>query len=1114
MKNSKKFWLVAVLLIVCLSTLVACQTTPQYKVSFVVDGQTYGEVQIVEEGAKIAQPTTDPTKENDAQYTYTFDGWYFGDKKWNFETDTVTEDVTLKATYISTVNKYEVVFKNDDVVLQNTQVDYGTMPEYKGETPTKAADNTTKYTFSAWSPEVKAVDGAATYVAQFTSATRTYEVAFNTDSDYTVESQSVEYDNLLTAPSALGYKIADDKYYEFAGWYNGESQWNFATDKVTADGITLTAHWTELGGIHNATYDGSKFSLTKNEGAANYTDCSYIELGSYENGGFVAVSFKGKVAPQIAFFISGGTSTMKDSATGCMLFTSDVVTSDYRMFPHTNPNTGAVMAGKWNKGAFANLDGEKEYVLIVSDVKGEAKYFITLNLYVKTDDGNITLVEGGTYTCDYPVAHKDLKNTGSKIVLFGSRHSNVSGTVVVADSLENAIENYTVVHTHYYKLVDEVAASCTTNGTKAHFTCSGCDKLFVLDEDDNYVEATAESLVILAGHNYGTLVESVASTCKDNGHVAYYKCSGCNKYFDENKAEISAIELPLVEHTYGDWIAEVAATNEANGTKGHYHCSVCEKNFDAEKVELETIVIPKIEHTYGDFIAEVAATCYSEGTLGHYHCSHCDKNFDKDYNELSSLTISKKAHSYGAWTMTVEPTETTTGTAEKVCINEGCPDSADGHKVTETVAVLGDTSVWTLDGVTYTSVYGTITLKIYKSTYNATTGALTTQACAGSTNYTDCSFVDIGEYANGAFVGIEFTGKYVPQIGFFLSGGTKTMKADALGGLVFSTDAIGTDYRMWKDTNVTTGAVLANKWNFAAYNNLTAGTKYVLVVGCVKSTRYDITLALYTHNDDGSITLVNKYECNYQLNDSSINNSGTHLVLFGSRVTALTAKVAVANTLEEITSKYVASEPDHTVQTYNSTYDATTGKVTLQKATISKVARIDDPTKEKNSYDDASYIDFGEYANGGRVEVTFTGKYTPQIGFFLSGGTKTMTSSALGGLVFSTDSIGTDYRMFKSTDVVEGAILVNQWNAAAYNNLTDGQQYKLVVSVKKTTSKYEIYLALYTISESELTLVKDYTCSYNIDDSKINNSGTHIVLFGSRITNLNATVTVTDSADL
>ncbi len=54
----------------------------------------------IEYGAKLTKPA-DPVKAEDEEYTYTFKGWYNGETEWNFETDTVTGNVTLVAKFNS-----------------------------------------------------------------------------------------------------------------------------------------------------------------------------------------------------------------------------------------------------------------------------------------------------------------------------------------------------------------------------------------------------------------------------------------------------------------------------------------------------------------------------------------------------------------------------------------------------------------------------------------------------------------------------------------------------------------------------------------------------------------------------------------------------------------------------------------------------------------------------------------------------------------------------------------------------------------------------------------------------------------------------------------------------
>ena len=57
-------------------------------------------------------------------------------------------------------------------------------------------------------------------------------------------------------------------------------------------------------------------------------------------------------------------------------------------------------------------------------------------------------------------------------------------------------------HSHKYIEVDEVASTCVTPGTKAHYKCEGCDKLFVKN-GDKYEEIAADELALpLAAHTF------------------------------------------------------------------------------------------------------------------------------------------------------------------------------------------------------------------------------------------------------------------------------------------------------------------------------------------------------------------------------------------------------------------------------------------------------------------------------------------------------------------------------------------------------------------------------------------------------------------------------------
>lgn len=254
-------------------------------------------------------------------------------------------------------------------------------------------------------------------------------------------------------------------------------------------------------------------------------------------------------------------------------------------------------------------------------------------------------------------------------------------------------------HTHTTTLVPATPKTCTTDGNKEHYKCNVCGDLF---EDAGAVKSlTEEKVKIPAGHEYGDLVPKQEPTCKQTGMQAHYKCSVCNKYFDESKTEKTVDELTIPinpnAHDFGAWIEEVPATCVATGTKGHKDCNRCNRHFDESGNEITDLTIPTNDnhdwnawvsngdgthtrtckrdnghkengtcsggtatctskavcevcrttygdtapHTYGDLIPEVPATTEDFGVKEHKDCKVCGRHFDKDGNEITDLRIAK-----------------------------------------------------------------------------------------------------------------------------------------------------------------------------------------------------------------------------------------------------------------------------------------------------------------------------------------------------------------------------------------------------------------------------------------------------------------------------------------
>ncbi len=123
--------------------------------------------------------------------------------------------------------------------------------------------------------------------------------------------------------------------------------------------------------------------------------------------------------------------------------------------------------------------------------------------------------------------------------------------------------------------MEKVDATCTTDGTKAHYTCE-CGKKF--SDATASVEITDDStLVIPAGHGYGSWEVVIAATCFAKG-VEKRTCSDCGKAYGELDAD---------NHTSLKHIEAKAATKDAEGNIEYWHCEDCDKYFADASVENE-----------------------------------------------------------------------------------------------------------------------------------------------------------------------------------------------------------------------------------------------------------------------------------------------------------------------------------------------------------------------------------------------------------------------------------------------------------------------------------------------------------------------------------------------
>ena len=133
-----------------------------------------------------------PYKDADAQYTYTFSEWP--------TISPATTGTTYTAVFDKTLRKYRIAFFNGEQLLQDEQLEYGTMPEYKGEDLTYTAEGV-KYNHVGWTPELHAVTGEQFYYARFSEVARHFVIFYDCDGITELQKGYVEEGQNAVAPT-------------------------------------------------------------------------------------------------------------------------------------------------------------------------------------------------------------------------------------------------------------------------------------------------------------------------------------------------------------------------------------------------------------------------------------------------------------------------------------------------------------------------------------------------------------------------------------------------------------------------------------------------------------------------------------------------------------------------------------------------------------------------------------------------------------------------------------------------------------------------------------------------------------------------------------------------
>ena len=223
-----------------------------------------------------------PTRAADAQYTYTFKGWFTaatGGTQISAST-TVTGNVTYYAQWTATLRSYTATFNGNGGGTPSPSTITKTYGSELGTLPTCSR---TGYTFLGWytassggtkiSSTTK-ITSTVTYYAQWSinSYTLTYDV--NGGNAVSPASKSIQYGSAYgTLPTPTRASTAQYSY-TFAGWYTAATGGTQVTANTTmgAGNTTIYAHWTATTRSYTVTWNGNGGTPSKSSSSFHYND--------------------------------------------------------------------------------------------------------------------------------------------------------------------------------------------------------------------------------------------------------------------------------------------------------------------------------------------------------------------------------------------------------------------------------------------------------------------------------------------------------------------------------------------------------------------------------------------------------------------------------------------------------------------------------------------------------------------------------------------------------------------------------------------------------------------------------------------------------------------------
>lgn len=188
-----------------------------------------------------------------------------------------------------------------------------------------------------------------------------------------------------------------------------------------------------------------------------------------------------------------------------------------------------------------------------------------------------------------------------------------------------------------------IEATCLEAGRIEHWVS---DAKYYADLAMN-TEITEANTIIPASGHHAVHIEAKEANCVETGNIAYWHCENCDEYFADEALTIKLDKNDVLLEKLTHLISEIKAKDPTCTEQGHiayWYCERCGKYFADLTLNIEIAIadtlIEASGHTQLKLINVKEATCTETGYTGDYICEHCNEIVRK------GTITAKVAHEY------------------------------------------------------------------------------------------------------------------------------------------------------------------------------------------------------------------------------------------------------------------------------------------------------------------------------------------------------------------------------------------------------------------------------------------------------------------------------------